>query len=170
MQLPGIVFFAFNRPELTERCLTALARDTLAQECDMTIYCDGPRDERDVPLVIATREVARAAKGFKSLRVVEREENYGCAASVINGITQSFDEHERLAIFEDDVLVSPHTLTFLTACLEKYETFPAVFSISAWSPPPFAAQDSPNIPFWRILRTSVQHLGMGNMERPLADY
>ncbi len=136
MQLPGIVFFAFNRPELTERCLTALARDTLAPDCDVTIYCDGPRDDQDLPLVTATREVAQAAKGFKSLRVVEREENYGCAASVINGITQSFDEHERLAIFEDDILISPHTLTFLTACLEKYETFPAVFSISAWSPPP----------------------------------
>lgn len=73
MELPGIVFFAFNRPDLTERCLIALTHNTLAAECDLTIYCDGPRDEWDVPLVAATRETARAANGFKSVNVVERE-------------------------------------------------------------------------------------------------
>ena len=147
MKLPDIVVFGFNRPDLLERCLAALGQNTLAQECILTVYCDGPRNEKDLHLVEATRKIARAAKGFKSLTVIERQENYGCAASIIAGITQSFENNDSLAIFEDDILASPHTLSFLAACLGKYARTRSVFSISAWSPPPTLLSISKTYPF-----------------------
>lgn len=136
LALPGVVLFAFNRPEHLSRSLAALAGNDLAAESELTIYCDGPRNENDLRQTEAVREVACRATGFKSVTIVAREQNLGCAASVIDGVTRSFTEHSKLAIFEDDVLTSPHTLSFLANCLEKYEENQSVFSISAWSPPP----------------------------------
>lgn len=136
MELPGIVVFTFNRPQHVKQCIAALARNTLASQCDLTIYCDGPRHEQDVEFVRVNREFVRSVSGFKSVTVVERDVNFGCARSVIAGITESFETHQRLAIFEDDILTSPHTLSFLAASLEHYAKEPTVFSVSAWSPPP----------------------------------
>ena len=39
-----IVLFIYNRPEHTRQTLEALASNTLAQESDLFIYADGPKD------------------------------------------------------------------------------------------------------------------------------
>ena len=147
MKFPGIAVFAFNRPALTERCLAALALNTLASECDLTVYCDGPRAERDIPLIEATRAVAHAAKGFKSINIVSREENLGCANSIIAGITQSLATYDSIAVFEDDILTSQYTISYLMRSLERYERERTVFSISAWSPPPHLLAIPSNYPY-----------------------
>ena len=131
-----IAVFAFNRPEHLRRTLAALAANDMAAESDLTIFCDGPRHEGERTLTDEVRSAAGTATGFRSLDVVEREKNLGCADSVISGLEHMFTRHERLAVIEDDVLCSPHTLRFLNAGLEKYADEPVVFNIAAWSPPP----------------------------------
>ena len=42
-----IVVFAFNRPDNLRRTLAALAANKLASESDLTIFCDGPRNEQE---------------------------------------------------------------------------------------------------------------------------
>lgn len=130
-----IAVFAFNRPDLLQRTLDALAANILAAESHVTIFCDGPRTEEERIKTDAVRAVAHAAQGFASVTVVEREQNMGCAASIIDGLTRMFAEHERLIVIEDDILTSPYTLKFLNDGLEFYEKYKTVFNISAWSPP-----------------------------------
>ena len=131
-----IALFAFNRPDHLRRTLAALAANDLAEESDLTIFCDGPRGDEEQILTNEVRTIARAAEGFRSLNVVEREKNLGCANAVISGLEYMFTRHDRLVVIEDDILCSPHTLRFLHAGLEKYANEPVVFNISAWSPPP----------------------------------
>lgn len=130
-----LVIFAFNRPDLLRRMLTALAENSLAADSPLTVFCDGPRHEKDEPGTRAVRQLARAAKGFLSVEVVERPTNMGCAASVIDGLTRMFSLHERLIVMEDDILTSPHTLRFLNEGLARYAGNEKIFNISAWSPP-----------------------------------
>jgi len=146
MPAPTAVF-AFNRPEHLRRTLAALAANDLAAESDLTIFCDGPRREEERVLTDEVRTAAREAKGFRSLEVVEREKNFGCADSVISGLEHMFTRHERLVVIEDDILCSPHTLRFLNAGLEKYANEPMVFNIAAWSPPPTLMPVTPAYPF-----------------------
>jgi len=131
-----IAVFAFNRPDHLRRTLAALAANDLAAESDLTIFCDGPRREEEKTLTNEVRTVARKATGFRSVDVVEREKNLGCANSIISGLEHMFTRHEMLAVIEDDVVSSPHTLSFLNTGLEKYINEPVVFNISSWSLPP----------------------------------
>ena len=131
-----IALFAFNRPDHLRRTLEALASNDLAAESDLTIFCDGPRHGQEKALTDAVRSVAAEARGFRSVSVVVRECNLGCANAVIAGLVEMFSRHERLVVMEDDILCSPHTLRFLNAGLKKYASEPGVFNIAAWSPPP----------------------------------
>ena len=74
--------------------------------------------------------------GFASVRIQEQKENQGLANSLIAGISSAFETHDRIIVFEDDVLASPRTLHFLNTGLERYHAEPVVFNISAWSPDP----------------------------------
>ena len=118
------------------KVLTALAANDLAKKSDVTIFCDGPRHDEEKKATDSVRALAHSARGFASVHVVERQRNMGCAASIIDGLTQMFAAHERLIVVEDDILCSPHTLKFLNAGLDFYANDSRVFDISAWSPPP----------------------------------
>ena len=58
-----IALFSFNRPDLFQRTLTALSRNQLADKTSLTIFCDGPRHEKDEPGTHAVRELAKKAQG-----------------------------------------------------------------------------------------------------------
>lgn len=142
-----IVMFAFNRPQHLQHTLTALAQNTLAKQSCLTIFCDGPRTDKEKNATDATRAVARSAAGFAALEVMEREKNMGCAASVIDGLAHMFSTCDRVIVMEDDVLCSPYTLDFLNSCLDRYEEKTTVFNISAWSPPPTLLPIPPAYPY-----------------------
>lgn len=130
-----IVIFAFNRPALLQRTLTALAANDFADKAILTVFCDGPRHEKDEPGTRAVRELAKKAQGFAAVEVVERPKNMGCADSVIDGLTEMFRLHERLIVIEDDIVTSPYTLRFLSEGLARYADNKKVFNIAAWTPP-----------------------------------
>ena len=133
-----IALFAFNRPDLFQKTLTALSPNTLTNKASLTIFCDGPRHELEEQKTRAVRELAKRANGFAALEVVEYSQNIGCAASIINGLTEMFRLHERLIVIEDDIVTSPYTLRFLSEGLARYADNEKVFNIAAWTPPHIA--------------------------------
>lgn len=145
--LLSIAIFAFNRPDLLQRTLTALAANDLADKASVTFFCDGPRHEKDEPGTRAVRELAKKAQGFAAVEVVERSKNMGCAASVIDGLTEMFRLHEQLIVIEDDIVTSPYTLRFLSEGLARYADNERVFNIAAWTPPNIAPNLPANYPY-----------------------
>lgn len=133
-----IAVFAFNRPDLLQKTLFALAANDLADKASLTIFCDGPRNELDEPKTTAVRNIAKNIAGFSSVEVVERAYNMGCASSTIDGLKEMFRLHDQVIVIEDDDLTSPYTLRFLTEGLRVYADNEKVFNISAWTPPHIA--------------------------------
>ncbi len=133
--LAPIVLFVYNRPEHTRRTLAALAANPLAAESDLVIYADGPETPEHGASVAQAREVARAAAGFKSAKLIERGANIGLANSIITGVTEVCANHGRAIIVEDDLLVAPGFLEFLNAGLRRYESEPDVMQVSGYSYP-----------------------------------
>ncbi len=130
-----VALFVYNRPDHTGRTLQALSRNELAAQTDVTIYCDGSKSPEARSAVDATRAVARAARGFRSVRTVERETNLGLANSIITGVTEVCDEHGRIVVLEDDLVTAPTFLRFMNDALEKYESDLRVGSIHGyWYP------------------------------------
>jgi hypothetical protein len=130
-----IVIFMYNRPIHAKYTLEALSKNDLAIESDLTIFCDGPKSLKDKELVRLTREVAYSAKGFRSVRIVERTTNMGLANSIINGVTEVCNEWGRVIVLEDDLVTEPSFLRFMNNALDKYQDESRVGSIHGyWYP------------------------------------
>ena len=127
-----IAVFAFRRPDHLAACLASLAACAEATDSPLVVFCDGPRGPQDEDAVREVRRVARAAVGFASVEVVEREANLGLAASVIDGVSRVLSTHERIVVVEDDLTVSPDFLGYLNTGLDLYADEPRVASIHAY--------------------------------------
>jgi hypothetical protein len=130
--LAPIILFVYNRPDHTLRTLAALAANPLASESDLIVYADGPKKPEHATTIEQARAVARAASGFRSVTMIERDRNLGLANSIISGVSDVCSERGRAIVVEDDLLVAPQFLTFLNRGLERYENEPVVFQISGY--------------------------------------
>lgn len=127
-----IILFTYNRPEHTLRTLESLALNELASRSELTVYCDGPRAQEDVEATEQVREVVRSTTGFARVTVVERTENMGLAASLVTGIDNALKEHDSVIVMEDDLVTSPHFLSFMNDGLMQYADDHRVVSISGY--------------------------------------
>ncbi len=130
-----VALFAFNRPAHTAETLAALAANDRADETRVTVFCDGPRSHDDRPGVEEVRRVARNARGFESVRVVERPENLGLARSVIRGVSETLEENETVIVVEDDLITSPYFLRFMNDGLGAYAEEERVISVCGYTYP-----------------------------------
>jgi hypothetical protein len=134
-KLSPVALFAYNRPDHVARTLACLAANALAGETDVTVFCDGPKTRDALAGVNATRAVVRSARGFRSTRIVERDENLGLAKSVIAGVGEVCGSYGRVIVVEDDLVTAPTFLAFMNAALDKYEDESRVGSIHGyWYP------------------------------------
>ena len=138
MTIAPVIVFAYNRPNHLKRTLEELAKNTLAKESVLYVFCDGAKpnaSQEQIALVEKVREVANAATGFRELHAVCAKQNNGLANSIIGGVTDVINKHGRVIVLEDDLLTSPYFLKYMNTALDKYESYPAVFTISANRPP-----------------------------------
>ncbi len=131
MEIAPILLFTYNRPAHTRRALASLQDNTLAGESELFIYSDAPRNEADRDAVDEVRRIIRNTQGFKAVHIVERDENYGLARNIIDGVTRTTDTHGRVIVLEDDLVVAPHFLQFMNDALEAYKDEPRVGHIQA---------------------------------------
>lgn len=134
-QTAPVALFAYRRPEHLRATLYALAENRLASATCVTVFCDGPRSEAERPLVEAVRELACRAAGFREVRVVVRERNLGLARSLIRGVSVMLEDHPSVIVLEDDIVTSPHFLTYMNEALERYEQETRVWCIHGYQFP-----------------------------------
>lgn len=87
MDTAPILLFVYNRPAHTRQALEALSRNTLAAASDVFVYSDAARSEADCAAVEEVRHIVKEAKGFRQVHVTEREQNWGLARNIIDGVT-----------------------------------------------------------------------------------
>jgi hypothetical protein len=132
MPLAPIALFTYNRKGHTKQTVEALSKNILAEQSDLIIFSDGQRSERDLPQVREVRAYLRGIEGFNSVRIIERERNYGLANNIIDGVTTIIREHGKLIVLEDDLLTSPFFLKFMNEGLDLYEQSKEVLSIHGY--------------------------------------
>jgi hypothetical protein len=133
--LAPIILFVYNRPEHTRRTLAALAGSPLAKDSDLIVYADGPKKPEHAASVVQARDAVRAAEGFRSVKLIERDTNMGLANSIMTGVSEVCGAHGRAIVVEDDLLVAPSFLEFLNGGLRRYQNEPSVLQISGYSYP-----------------------------------
>ena len=134
--LAPIIVFCFNRPWHIERTLEALSKNTQANESILYIFCDGPKkdaNKEQLEKILQTRQIVRRKKWCKEVIITEAMENRGLRDSIISGVTDVISRHGRAIVVEDDLETSPFFLKYMNLCLDKYQDYRGVFSISAQS-------------------------------------
>lgn len=133
--LAPIALFVYNRPKHTERTLKFLQQNALAAESRLYIFSDGAKKLQDQNKVAEVRSIINKIEGFKSVKVIERKENAGLANSIITGVTQLVNDYGQIIVLEDDLVTSPHTLTYFNDALNLYKKNEKVMHIGAYMYP-----------------------------------
>ncbi len=127
-----VALFAYRRPEHLRRVVESLKANPEASDTDLYIYCDGARGRKDRAEVAAVKAYATIITGFRSLTVITRNTNYGLSKSITEGVTELCNKYGRVAVVEDDVLVSRSFLFWINAALDKYESNERVISVGCY--------------------------------------
>ena len=132
-----IVMFVYNRASYFMKTVDALAKCPEAEESELYIFADGPKNESDAVKVAQVRRAVRkemAKRRFADIKLIERKSNIGLAANVIDGVTDVINKYGRTIVIEDDALASPHLLKFMNAALDYYEDIDHIGSIAGYTP------------------------------------
>lgn len=131
-QLAPIVLFTYNRLEHTKQTVEALQDNVYASESELFIYSDTPKNE-DVAVQIQTvREYLHSINGFKKITIVEREENWGLAKNIIDGVTRIVNQYGKIIVLEDDIVTSKFFLKYMNDALKIYENESKVIMINGY--------------------------------------
>ena len=121
MNLAPIALFVYNRPIHTKRVIAALQNNEYSKDSELFIYADGAKVEGHAAGVVEVRHYLRTIGGFKSVHIIEREKNYGCAKSIVSGITEVVNTFGRVIVVEDDILTSRYFLKYMNEALSLYQ-------------------------------------------------
>lgn len=148
--LAPIVLFVYNRPLHTRQTIEALKNNILADQSDVVVFSDAAKTRASLGSVQEVRDYLKDIDGFKSVRIVEREENWGLARSIIHGVTEIVNQYGKVIVLEDDIVTAPNFLQFMNRALDFYEKEKEVWHISGWNYP-IDSQGLEEAFLWRVM-------------------
>ncbi|OOM77954.1 hypothetical protein CLPUN_21270 [Clostridium puniceum] len=135
MDLAPIILFCYNRPEHTKKTIEALKNNELAKDSIIYIFLDGPKKEHDKENIRQVERIIENISGFKEYRIFKSKKNKGLANSIISGVSQIINKHEKVIVLEDDIVTSFQFLTFMNEALEYYEYDDKIYSVGGYNIP-----------------------------------
>ena len=145
-----VILFVYNRPDHTIRTLTALEKNKQADQTTLYIYSDAAKNENSIDAVAEVRKIIHKPWDFKQVVVVERAENWGLAANVIDGVTKVVNEHGRIIVLEDDLETSAFALDYFNQALTHYKDEDQDIEISGYGYPLKDLNKLPETFFFRV--------------------
>lgn len=139
-----VVLFTYARPVHLKQTLACLR-----ENCVPLIYAfsDGPKRPDAVPQVQAVRKILYEIDWCET-HVVEREKNLGLGTSILTGVTEVFQKHDAVIVFEDDLICVPGTYEYLSSALEHYQDMSNVMSVTGWTHPDVIPSDVVDQPYF----------------------
>jgi len=132
MSLPiPVVLFTYARPEHLKRTLACLRENDVQL---IYAFADGPKTPDIEPRVREVREILHQVD-WCEMHIAEREKNLGLGTSILTGVSEVFQKHDAIIVFEDDLVCVPGTYQYLCSALEYYKDDPKVMSVTGWTHP-----------------------------------
>lgn len=86
----------------------------------------------DEQAVSEVRAYLNTVKGFKSVSIHCRAENFGLATSIISGVTEVLSDYKTIIVLEDDMVTSSVFLRYMNNALLKFANDEDVISIHGY--------------------------------------
>lgn len=124
--------FCYNRVSKLKSCIEALLKNPECALSDIIFFSDGPKRASDEKSIQEVRYYIDHLTGFKSVTKHYREQNLSTGPNFRTGLTFLSENYERFIIVEDDLIVSPNYIKFLSDALEFYKDDQSVFCVTAY--------------------------------------
>lgn len=124
--------FCYNRVAKLKSCIEALLKNPECATSDIVFFSDGPKKASDIQAIQEVRDYIDQLQGFRSVVKHYREHNLSTGPNFRTGLTYLSENYERFIIVEDDLIVSPNYLKFLSDALEFYKDDQSVFCVTAY--------------------------------------
>lgn len=132
-KIAPIIIFAYNRLNDIQNTILNLKGNHLAKESHIFIFSDYASKKDHIPSVTNVRKFLHTINGFKSVTIIERQENYGLARNIIEGVTDIIIRYEKVIVLEDDLITSKNFLNYMNQTLDFYKNNKNIFAISGFS-------------------------------------
>jgi len=127
-----VALVVYNRPSHTARVLAALRRTDVQL---LYIFSDGAENSINRLAVQEVRRIIGTIDWVTPEIVFLRDNNIGLRRSMMAAVDHVLAEHETVIVLEDDCVPGPHFFTFVTECLERYESDDEVLGVTGYTVP-----------------------------------
>lgn len=129
-----ICLFVYNRLDNVTRLIESLKENSLSHQSDLFIFSDGPKSPSDIESIFLVRKYLSSISGFNNVIVIEREQNFGLAKSVISGVSEVINKYGCVIVLEDDLILSNNFLSYMNQGLLFFRSNKLIGSISGYRP------------------------------------
>ncbi len=116
-----------------KRCVDSLAKCHNAKNTLLYIFLDFPKREEHFVGYNKIKNYLPNLLGFKSVIIIERDENLGAVENLYSGIDYTLKFHDRFILTEDDNEFSPNFLDYINTCLDQYAINDQVVAITGYN-------------------------------------
>lgn len=132
MSYAPIALFVYNRPRHARQAVEALLANADAARTHLFVFSDAPKNGAVSQATDEVRAYIRNISGFETVTLIERKANLGLARSIIDGVSRLCQEYGRVIVVEDDLITSPHFLSYMNDALAHYEHEDRVMQIAGY--------------------------------------
>jgi FkbM family methyltransferase len=133
--LAPIVLFVYNRPWHTRQTLESLSRNFLANQSELFIFADGPKEGAtpdDFEKIYEVHQVINEKLWCGKVTIAKSDSNKGLADSIVSGVTKILADYGKVIVLEDDLVTSPGFLRYMNNALDLYINEKKVMHISGY--------------------------------------
>jgi len=128
-----VALTVYNRPKHTAHVLAALRTHDVQS---LYIFSDGAKGVGDRAAVWEIRDLITSTIDWVIPEIIFlRGDNIGLRHSLVAAVDHVLAEHETVIVLEDDCVPGPHFFTFMTECLERYESDDNVLGVTGYTVP-----------------------------------
>lgn len=135
MEYAPIILPVYDRLIHFKKCVSSLQANELAKKSVLYVVSDAPYKEEHAEVINKVRDYARSIQGFKTVKLLFREENLGAHISISQAIEEVLKEYDSFIFLEDDIVVSSDFLQYLNGGLQYYKTVPEIFAVCGFKIP-----------------------------------
>ena len=117
VDIPVLILF-FNRPKQLSQVFAQVRK---ARPSRLFLYQDGPRSERDMPGIMACRQVVADVDWECQVETLYQEKNSGCDPSNYFSHKWAFSKVDKCVVLEDDSVPAVSFFAFCKEMLDRYE-------------------------------------------------
>ena len=129
VDIPVLILF-FNRPKQLSQVFAQVRK---ARPSRLFLYQDGPRSEKDMPGIMACREVVSQVDWECQVETLYQEKNSGCDPSNYFSHKWAFSKVDKCVVLEDDSVPAVSFFAFCKEMLDRYEHDERITMVSGFN-------------------------------------